>query len=74
MRRASLLALLFVVPAVAACGNSRTGVPNLAQPAVPRGTQTLTYRKAGITLAAPANWTVSRQKAPLVATGRGRLG
>jgi len=68
VRRASLLALLFVVPAVAACGNSRTGVPNLAQPAVPRGTQTLTYRKAGITLAAPANWTVSRQKAPLVAT------
>jgi hypothetical protein len=35
---------------------------------MPRGTRTLTYTKAGITLVAPANWTVSRQKPPLVAT------
>ncbi len=63
-----LLVLLLVVPTVAACGNSRTPVPNLAQPAVPRGIRTLTYTKAGVTLVAPANWTVSPQKPPLIAT------
>jgi hypothetical protein len=68
VRRRCLLALLLVVPAVAACGNSRTRVPNLAQPAVPHRTRTLTYGKAGIRLEAPSNWTVSRQKAPLLAT------
>lgn len=67
MRR-SLLALLLVVPAVAACGNSRTRPPNLARPAVPRGSRTLTYTKAGVTLVAPANWAVSGQKPPLLAT------
>ena len=67
MRR-SLLALLLVMPTVAACGNSRTQVPNLAQPAMPRGSRTLTYTKAGITLVAPANWAVSGQKPPLLAT------
>lgn len=68
MRGSLVLTLLLVLPAVVACGNSRTPVPNLAQPAVPRGTQTLTYPTAGITLQAPANWTVSRQKPPLLAT------
>lgn len=69
MRRLScLLALVLVVPVVAACGNSRTSAPSLVRPAVPLGTRALTYAKAGITLVAPANWTVSEQKPPLVAT------
>jgi hypothetical protein len=66
--RRSLLVLPLVVPLVVACGNSRTQVPNLAQPAVPRGSRTLTYTKAGVTLEAPANWIVSEQRAPLLAT------
>ena len=68
MRRSCFLALVLLVPVVAACGNSRTQAPSLVQPAVPRGTRTLTYAKARIALQAPANWTVSAQKPPLVAT------
>ena len=68
MRRSILPVLLLAVSALAACGNSRTQVPNPAQPTAPRGTQTLTYTSVGIKLAAPANWTVSAQKSPLIAT------
>lgn len=57
-----------MLPALAACGNSRTPVPDLAQPVAPHGVRTLTYPEAGITLAAPANWAVAPQKSPGVAT------
>ena len=67
MRRSYFLAVLLLVPAVAACGNSRTKPPSLV-PVAPRGSRTLTYAQAGVTLVAPANWTVSAQKPPLVAT------
>jgi hypothetical protein len=43
-------------------------VPDLAQPVAPHGVRTLTYANAGIALVAPANWTVSPQKSPGVAT------
>lgn len=68
MRRNWLLTFLLVVPAAAACGNSRTRVPNIAQPAAPHGTRTLSYPSLGMTLEAPANWTVSPHKVPLVVT------
>lgn len=68
MRRSTLPILLLAVPALSACGNSRTPVPDVAQPAVPRGTQTLTYTSSGIKFAAPANWTVSPQRSPLITT------
>jgi hypothetical protein len=68
VRRSCVPALLLVAPALAACGNSRTPVPNLAQPVAPHGIRTLTYTNAGIALTAPANWAVAQQKPPEVAT------
>lgn len=68
MRRSCVPALLLVVPALGACGNSRTPVPDLAQPVAPHGVRTLTYAQSGIRLVAPANWTVAPQRSPEVAT------
>jgi hypothetical protein len=68
VRRRCLLALTLVVPAVAACGNSRTPLLSLTQPAAPRGLRTFAYPKSGIEFKAPVNWAVSTQPAPMVAT------
>jgi hypothetical protein len=68
VRRSCVPAFLLVLPALAACGNSRTPVPDLAQPVAPQGARTLTYPQAGIILVAPANWAVAPQKSPGVAT------
>jgi hypothetical protein len=68
VRRRCLLVLTLVVPAVVACGNSRTPPPNLTKPAVPRGVRAVTYPQSGIKFNAPANWTVATERAPMVAT------
>ena len=52
---------------VAGCGNSRTIVPSLSRPAAVGGFRTLSFSAAGITVDAPAGWTVAPQRAPLVA-------
>jgi hypothetical protein len=66
--RRLLVVLAFPALMLAACGNSRTPVPDLIQPAVPNGMQTLTYPAAGVTLRAPRNWTVTPGKDQLVVT------
>jgi hypothetical protein len=66
--RRRCLALTLVLPAVAACGSSRTPPPNVVKPALPLGTRSVDYPQSGISFAAPVNWTVSKQGAPMVAT------
>jgi hypothetical protein len=68
VRRRRLLALTLVVPAVAACGNSRTPLPDLTTAATPHGVRSISYPRLGIKFNAPVNWTVASQTAPLVAT------
>jgi hypothetical protein len=53
---------------LAGCGNSRTPVPDISRPAPPQGFRTLTLSHAGVSLATPANWTITGQSAPLVVT------
>jgi hypothetical protein len=68
VRRHCLLALTLVVPAVAGCGNTRTPRPGLVKPAAPHGVRSVAYPRSGIKFKAPANWAVSMQTAPMVAT------
>jgi|SRR5947209_7495435 len=49
------------------CGDSRVRIPNLNKPAAPTSFRALTYRGAGVSLQAPANWFVVKQPAPGVA-------
>ena len=53
MRRA---VAVLVVALLSGCGNERTPVPDLAEPAKPVGTKPVTL--SGIRFTAPANWTV----------------
>jgi hypothetical protein len=68
MPLASKLLLGFSLALLAGCGNSRTPVPDATQPAAPQGFRTLTLSAAGVRLAAPVNWTVAGQRAPLLLT------
>lgn len=52
---------------LAGCGDTRTPVPRLSQPAPPTGFRVLQFPSAGLTLSAPTNWTVIRRRAPLLA-------
>jgi len=54
--------------ALPGCGNSRTPVPDISQAAAPQGFRTLALHQAGVSLAAPRNWTATGQAAPLVVT------
>ncbi len=60
------VAILLLTPALllASCGNSRTPVANLSQPATPTSFRTLTF--SGATLEAPTNWSVVGERPPLV--------
>jgi hypothetical protein len=52
--------------ALGGCGDSRTPVPTLSQPAAPRGFHTLDFIRSGVSLIAPRNWIVLPQRAPVV--------
>jgi hypothetical protein len=65
-----LVALLAVVSgvAVAACGNSRTPVPDVVTPGPPLGHSTASYPKLGIEFATPQGWSTRSGSGTLVAT------
>jgi hypothetical protein len=69
-RRVLVLTLALAVPAVllTGCGNSRTPVPSLTHPAAPDGFRKLVYPGLDIQFEVPRDWTVSAQRAPLIAT------
>jgi hypothetical protein len=52
--------------ALGGCGDSRTPVPSLSQPAAPLGFHTLGFQRSGVTLIAPKNWIVLPQQSPVV--------
>ncbi len=60
------LAAAAAVLALGGCGDSRTPVPSISQPAAPRGFHTLGFQRSGVTLIAPKNWIVLPQRAPVV--------
>jgi hypothetical protein len=51
----------------AGCGNSRTLLPDVNHPVAPSGFQALAYPASGVSLEVPSNWSVVRQRAPVVA-------
>ncbi len=60
------LVALVALASLAGCGDSRTPVPSLSQPAAPRGFHTLGFNRSGVRLIAPKNWIVLPQRAPVV--------
>jgi hypothetical protein len=58
---AAFLALL-----LAGCGSRPAAVPQVAAPAAPEGFHLITYRAAGLRLAAPRSWTTTPESPPLV--------
>jgi hypothetical protein len=52
--------------ALTGCGNSRTPVPSLSQPAAPRGFHALGFPRYGVAFLAPKNWNVIQQHSPIV--------
>jgi hypothetical protein len=56
---------------IAACGNSRTPLPNLAGPVSPGGFHWVNVPAAGIRLAAPNSWSLIQGRAPLVVISSG---
>ncbi|MDQ6604951.1 MAG: hypothetical protein M3Z06_00215 [Actinomycetota bacterium] len=62
----ALTAATAALVALGGCGDSRTPVPSLSQPAAPRGFRTLGFTYYGVTLIAPKNWVVLAQRAPVV--------
>ncbi len=60
------LAALAALAALGGCGDSRTPVPSLSQPAAPRGFHSLPFPRSGVTLIAPKNWIVLPQRSPVV--------
>lgn len=67
MRLLRPLAVLLLLALLAACGNSRTPVPSLTQPAAPNGFRALIFPRAGIRLEVPRNWAAIGERAPLLA-------
>lgn len=63
-----LTLVLLASAALAGCGNSRTAVPSLTQPARPDGFRQLIYPDAAIEFDVPRDWLVSTRRLPLVAT------
>jgi hypothetical protein len=60
--------LVLLAGCMGGCGNTRTPAPSATLPSAPTNFRTLTLHAAGIRLAAPRNWTVSGQRAPLLVT------
>ena len=65
-RLAAALACLALV--AGGCGNDRTAVPEIGQPGPRLGDNPVSEPSAGISLIAPAGWTVTPGEAPLVTT------
>lgn len=61
---------MLILPAalLTGCGNSRTRVPSLEQPATPHGFRQLAYPDANLKFDVPTDWLVFTQQAPLIAT------
>jgi hypothetical protein len=72
VRATGVLTLVLIASAalVAGCGNSRTTVPSLTQPARPNGFRQLIYPDAAVEFDVPRDWLVSAstRRLPLVAT------
>jgi hypothetical protein len=49
------------------CGDARTPVPSLTNPAAPHGFRLVRYPGAGVSFKAPGDWLVTRQQPPGVA-------
>jgi hypothetical protein len=64
VRRPLTILVAFGALLLSACGNSRTPVPNLNQPAAPSSFRPLAF--TGVALEAPSNWSVVNERAPLV--------
>jgi hypothetical protein len=61
-----VLAAGATLAALGGCGDSRTPVPSLSQPAAPRGFHALGFTRSGVSLIAPKNWIVLAQRPPIV--------
>lgn len=67
MQRREMVVLLVCLGVAAGCGNSRTQVPSLSQPAPVQRYRTLAFPAAGAAFRAPAGWPVLAEHPPLVA-------
>ncbi len=66
MRRPLPILLACAIGLLSGCGNSRTAVPSLTQPATGGRLRTLSYPADGVSFTAPRSWTVIQEPAPMV--------